>query len=278
MNISIAKDNIITMDGGMLDPDVTFDCGQSFRWDRRDDGAWCGVAYGHLLTVKKDGARLLLDGSDEKTFELIFRQYFDLDRDYAQVRERLSGDPVLAAAIEFAPGIRVLRQEPWEALCSFIISQNNNIPRIKGIVSRLCENFGDEICGQYAFPPADRLAGLSVQDLSPLRSGFRASYILDAARRVAGGEIDFEALPDMPLDDARKALMKIKGVGPKVADCALLFGCGRLDAFPIDVWIKRILARFYPDGFPQEYMDFGGIAQQFLFHYVRCCPDILGFK
>jgi N-glycosylase/DNA lyase len=274
MNNGILSEKIIAMDVDAFDPDVTFDCGQCFRWNRRGDGAWSGVAYGHPLTVKKDGGRLLLEGADEKSFELIFRRYFDLDRDYDEVRERLSHDPTLAAAIGFAPGIRILRQEPWEALCSFIISQNNNIPRIKGIVSRLCENFGDEIApGEYAFPPAGRLAGLSAEELSPLRSGFRAKYILDAARRVSGGEIDFEALCEMPLDAARKMLMAIKGVGPKVADCALLFGCGRLDAFPVDVWIKRVLARFYPDGFPQEYMNYGGIAQQFLFHYARCCQN-----
>ena len=275
MNNTLIQDNIIVMDGDAFDPDVTFDCGQCFRWDKRDDGAWCGIAFGHPLTVRNDSSHLLLEGADEKTFEHVFRGYFDLGRDYQAVCELLSDDPILASAIEFAPGIRILRQEPWEALCSFIISQNNNIPRIKGIVSRLCENFGDEICsGQYAFPPAERIARLSEHELSPLRSGFRAAYILDAARRVTGGEIDFEAASLLPLDDARKMLMKIKGVGPKVADCALLFGCGRLDAFPIDVWIKRVLARFYPDGFPQEYRNYGGIAQQFLFHYARSCPEI----
>jgi N-glycosylase/DNA lyase len=280
MNNSVFQGNIIVMDEGAFDPDVTFDCGQCFRWDKREDGAWSGVAFGHLLTVRKDGSHLLLEGADERAFEGVFRRYFDLDRDYSKVREWLSGDPVLAEAIRVAPGIRILRQEPWEALCSFIISQNNNIPRIKGIVARLCENFGDEIedsqtpQSRFAFPPAERIANLSEHELSPLRSGFRAKYILDAARRVADGEIDFEAILDMPLDDARKMLMKIKGVGPKVADCALLFGCGRLDAFPIDVWIKRVLTRFYPDGFPQEYMNYGGIAQQFLFHYARCCPNI----
>jgi N-glycosylase/DNA lyase len=141
-------------------------------------------------------------------------------------------------------------------------------------VSRLCLTFGDKITeGLFAFPSAERIAGLSLDDLAPLRAGFRAGYILDAAQKVALGQIDFEELFEMPLDDARKQLQIIRGVGPKVADCALLFGCGRLDSFPIDVWIKRVLAKFYPDGFPQEYMIYGGIAQQFLFHYARCCPE-----
>lgn len=273
--INVIDKNIIELDSGVFDPDVTFDCGQCFRWNRQEDGSWHGVAYGYALTVRRDGGKLIIEGTDEKAFDGIFRRYFDLDRDYDEIRSRLCADSVLAAAIEFAPGIRVLRQEPWETLCSFIISQNNNIPRIKGIVSRLCENFGDKIAdGEYAFPPAERLAGLSEEDLAPLRSGFRAKYILDAARRVADGEIDFDALSSLPLERARKMLMTIKGVGPKVADCALLFGCGRLDAFPVDVWIKRVLARFYPDGFPKEFMDYGGIAQQFLFHYARCCESV----
>lgn len=273
--INVIDKNIIELDSGVFDPDVTFDCGQCFRWNRQEDGSWHGVAYGYALTVRRDGGKLIIEGTDEKAFDGIFRRYFDLDRDYDEIRSRLCADPVLAAAIEFAPGIRVLRQEPWETLCSFIISQNNNIPRIKGIVSRLCENFGDKIAdGEYAFPPAERLAGLSEEDLAPLRSGFRAKYILDAARRVADGEIDFDALSSLPLERARKMLMTIKGVGPKVADCALLFGCGRLDAFPVDVWIKRVLARFYPDGFPKEFIDYGGIAQQFLFHYARCCESV----
>lgn len=271
---TLIKENIIELDAGLFDPDVTFDCGQSFRWERQQDGSWSGIAYGRFLTVQRQGGSLFLVGANDDDYEQIWKPYFDLDRNYSNIKKILSGDSVLEAALEFAPGIRVLRQEPWEALCSFIISQNNNIPRIKGIVSRLCETFGDKIGdGLYSFPPVEKIAGLSQVDLAPLRSGFRAGYILDAAQKVAAGQIDFEALSEMPLEDARKRLQIIKGVGPKVADCALLFGCGRLDSFPVDVWIKRVLAKFYPNGFPQEYMRYGGIAQQFLFHYARRCPD-----
>ncbi|HEX2938672.1 MAG TPA: DNA glycosylase [Ruminiclostridium sp.] len=267
MNI---KANKIETDTGIFDPDVTFDCGQCFRWEKSEDGTWNGIVNGRVLTVEKSNGKLMISGGDE----LMIRQYFDLDRDYNKVIEALSGDPVLDSAIKFAPGIRILRQKPWEALCSFIISQNNNIPRIKGIISRLCENFGEKIGeNAYSFPAASKIAVLSALDLAPLRSGFRAAYIIDAAKLVSSGEIDFTALSYIPLNDARKTLMRIKGVGPKVADCALLFGCGRLDAFPIDVWVKRVLARFYPEGFPQVYMQYGGIAQQFLFHYARCCPE-----
>lgn len=268
----ISTEKVIKIDAGFFDPDVTFDCGQCFRWEKQKDGSWGGIALGHKLIVKRDGTNIYILGGGDLTSDLY--QYFDLNRDYSEVIRILSDDPVLKAAIKFAPGIRILRQEPWETLCSFIISQNNNIPRIKGIVSRLCQNFGDMIDGDaYSFPEPERLCRLSPDDLAPLRSGFRAGYIIDAAKKVANGEIDFDSLAYIPLDDARKILMKIKGVGPKVADCTLLFGCGRLDAFPVDVWVRRVLAKFYPDGFPQKYLKYGGIAQQFLFHYARCCPD-----
>lgn len=274
MNNLILEKNVTVIDAGFFDPDVTFDCGQCFRWEKQNDGSWSGIAFGKLLNVRKHGGEIILEGANGSDYENMWKKYFDLERDYADIKQSLSGDSVLEQAIKFAPGIRILRQEPWEALCSFIISQNNNIPRIKGIVSRLCENFGSKIAdGMYSFPSAERLADLSEKDLAPLRSGFRAKYILVAARKVASGEVNLEALSYIPLDEARKTLRTIKGVGPKVADCTLLFGCGRLDSFPIDVWIKRVLAKFYPDGFPEKYMVYGGIAQQFLFHYARCCPE-----
>lgn len=274
MNNVICNESIIETDGLIFDPDVTFDCGQCFRWDKNEEGSWSGIVGSKLLTVKKENNKLTIIGANEKYYNKFLQPYFDLDRDYPEILETLKSDPILRDAIDFAPGIRILHQNPWETLCSFIISQNNNIPRIKGIIKRLCETFGEPIDGGCTFPSARRLAGLTVTDLAPLRSGFRAKYILDAAQKVAGNEVDLELLSVIPLDDARNELMKIKGVGPKVADCALLFGCGRLDAFPIDVWIKRVLARFYPDGFPENLKEYGGIAQQFLFHYARNCESI----
>jgi len=255
-----------------FDLDTIFGCGQCFRWAREADGSYSGVAFSKSLNVRQQGDVLIVKGADGEEFERIWRGYFDLGRDYARIKAELSADPVLRAAIGYAPGIRILRQEPWEALCSFIISQNNNIPRITGIIARLCENFGEKLEGGYSFPKPGVLCGLDETDLAPLRSGFRAKYILDAAEKVASGEVELGRLQGLPLEDARAELMKIKGVGPKVADCTLLFGCGRLECFPADVWIKRVLASFYPAGFPQEYLVFGGIAQQYLFHYARCCP------
>ena len=257
-----------------LDLDATFGCGQCFRWDRQPDGSWRGVACGRALHVRRQGGALVLEGGGPSGDELVWRRYFDADRDYGAIRKRLSADPVLRRAMGYAPGIRILRQDAWEALCSFIISQNNNIPRIRGIVGRLCGTFGEPVGeGDFSFPPAQRLCGLDEADLAPLRCGFRAGYILDAARRVASGEVDLKALETLPIGRARQELQRIKGVGPKVAECTLLFGCGRLECFPLDVWMKRVCGCFYPQGFPERFARYGGIAQQYLFHYARCCPE-----
>lgn len=261
-----------------LDLAQTLDCGQAFRWRQLDDGRWQGVAGGRILTLGQasgsQGVTLTFYHTAPADFEAFWRRYFDLDRDYPAILAAIRTDPVLAEAADVAGGIRLLRQEPWEALCSFIISQNNNIPRIKGIIHRLCAAFGDPLEGPegvrlYAFPPPERLAGLSVSDLADLRAGFRAKYILDAAQKAAEGQIDLAALSEMPLEAARDSLMQIKGVGPKVADCALLFGAGRIEAFPADVWIKRAMVSLLGGRLPDCAKPYAGIVQQYIFHYAR---------
>lgn len=262
-----------------LDLTQTLDCGQAFRWSPLPDGRWTGIAGGRSLTLREEkeaggtvALTLFHTSSDE--YESFWRPYFDLDRNYAEIVAAVSGHPVLAQAAAAAGGIRILRQDAWEALCSFIISQNNNIPRIKGIIQRLCAAFGDplEPAGAeplYAFPSPQRLAGLELQDLSCLRAGFRAKYILDAARKVAGGEVDLDVLALLPMEEARASLMRIKGVGPKVADCALLFGAGRIEAFPADVWIKRAMRVLFDGRLPDCAAPYAGIVQQYIFHYAR---------
>jgi N-glycosylase/DNA lyase len=257
-----------------FDIDLVLDCGQSFRWEKTAPYTWRGIAFARRLEVVQHGDNLIFNGTNEKDFYELWVPYFDLGRDYSAVKHFLSQDETLEKAIEFSPGLRLIKQQPWEALCSFIVSQNNNIPRIKGIISRMCESFGEKIGGdEFAFPTPQRLAQCSEQDLAPLRSGFRSGYILDAAKKVASGEVDLDAVGIMPLDKARATLMTIFGVGPKVAECALLYGCGRVECFPIDVWIKRVLVCLYPQGFPQQFAEIAGIAQQYLFHYARCCPS-----
>ena len=258
-----------------LDLAQTLDCGQSFRWTENPDGSFSGVAYGKSVTARLENGVLSIDGAEEADREL-WSEYFDLSLDYGAVREELSQlHPVLKEAAEYAAGIRILRQEPYEALCTFIISQNNNIKRIKGIVQRLCESFGERLAdGSFAFPSAESMAALSVEDFAPLRAGFRAKYLADAAQKVNSGEVDLKICFSLPYEEARAELMKIKGVGQKVADCTLLFGMHRIEAFPLDVWMKRAMKTCFPGMAPEDFGAYAGIAQQYIFHYSRMHPEI----
>ncbi len=251
----------------------TLECGQCFRWNRQPDGSYTGVASSRILNISPETCNNALR-------DPFWKHYFDFDLDYDGIRADLAeSDPVLAQAAEFAPGMRILNQDPWEALCSFIISQNNNIPRIKGIVARLCDAFGEEIgTGEHTFPAPERLAVLCEDDLAVVRCGFRARYLLDAARKVASGEIDLEQVRKLPLDEAREKLTGIVGVGPKVADCALLYGLHRLDAFPMDVWMKRAMQTLFPGKTPESFGPYAGIAQQYIFHYSRMNPELFSQK
>ena len=157
----------------------TLDCGQAFRWEKGEDGKWHGVVKAKPLTVCETDEGVVFENTSPEDFEKIWREYFDFDTDYSSIRNSFSDDFYLSRAMDFCGGIRLLKQEPWEALCSFIISQNNNIPRIKGIISRLCSAFGDDLGGgDFSFPPAERLAAMEPEELSPLRAGFRAKYIV----------------------------------------------------------------------------------------------------
>lgn len=266
---------------GCLDLAQTLDCGQAFRWRTvlLPDGqeAWRGMAFDHALTVWQEDDTFCFDCTEEE-FNTVWYSYFDFETNYAALREHLSElHPVLKDAADYAPGIRILRQDPWEALCSFIISQNNNITSIKKIVERLCTLSGESIiCGEdtlYAFPTPEQLAACSLEDLVPLRAGFRAKYLLDAARRVSTGELDLDALRTAPISDAREKLMTIHGVGPKVAECTLLYGLHRTCSFPMDVWMKRAM-QLLPGISPEDLGESAGIAQQYIFHYARMHPEL----
>lgn len=258
---------VITSD---IDIAKTLDCGQAFRFSE-SDGVWRGVAMGRALSLTQEGNKITLFDVKEEEFNSLWRRYFDLDRDYEMIKSSVSSNEILKKATDFSDGIHILRQEPWEAVCSFIISANNNIPRIKGIISRLCENFGFKIAdGLFTFPSAERIAALTLDDLAVIKSGFRAKYILDAAQKFSRNEIDVDALYTLPIDEARNKLMTIKGIGPKVADCALLFGWGRVECFPVDVWIRRAMNHFFGEnGLPSEAVEYAGIVQQYLFYWAR---------
>ncbi len=267
--IKFDKDKIYLKNAANFNLAQTLDCGQAFRWRQNENGVWSGIVADKCIELYEDNGDIIITGSTENDFKSLWKNYFDLDRDYENIIRAVSADKKVKAAAEFSSGIRILNQDPWEALCSFIISQNNNIPRIKGIIERLCENFGQKIVDRYTFPSAEVLAPLSPDDLAPIRSGFRAKYIIDAATKVASGEILLENLKTTDFNTAREKLMTIKGVGPKVADCVLLFGLGHIEAFPQDVWIKRAMAQMFEGELPQCAVPYAGIVQQYIFYYIR---------
>ena len=265
----VAGNDYILKGARHFDLAATLDCGQAFRWEQVGEDAFRGIALGRVLEIQRRGEDVVLYGVSEEEFHVRWKRYFDLDREYGKLKELFCRDPVLRQAVEYAPGIRVLRQDGWEALCSFIMSQNNNIVRNKGMIDRLCRLAGEPIRGGYAFPTPQRLAAMTVEDLAPARCGFRAKYILDAARAVCEERVSLDQAAKLPLPQAREMLMRIYGVGPKVADCALLYGLGRVECVPMDVWMKRGMERWFPKGLPEWAKDTAGIAQQYLFHYAR---------
>ena len=257
----------------------TFDCGQCFRFETVRGGVQ-GVAFGKLLRIEQDGGEITLIGVSEADFYGVFERYLGLCEDYGAIRADIGarmgayGD-VIYKAMECASGIRILHQEPWEAVASFIISQNNNIPRIKKIIENMCAGLGEAFTGfdgetYYSFPTAEAVLAAGEAGLAPFKMGFRARYLIDAARKYLSGEVDFAEVEKANAEDAQKTLMTICGVGPKVASCALLFGFHKLEFFPVDVWIKRVLAKYYSDGIDISALGaYAGVAQQYLFYYER---------
>ena len=269
MDFIFKNNNVYITETPLFNLEKTFTCGQCFRFDKTADGKWFGIVRDKEITLWQDEEKTVIENINKKEFEEFWFDYFDFGRDYDRINSIFSQNKVLNTALNYGKGIRILRQEPWEALCSFIISQNNNIPRIKGIIDRLCTLFGKKLINGYSFPSAEVIAKLSVEDLAPLRSGFRAKYILDAAKKVSSREINLEAVAKKNSESAREELTKIYGVGTKVADCTLLFGMGHIDVCPKDVWIKRALSVLFDGDFPECAKGYAGIAQQYIFYYAR---------
>ena len=258
--------------GGISLPE-TLDCGQCFRWVKQPDGGWKGVVRGVCRTVYEEPDGIFILGADEAEIRQIWLDYFDLSRDYSGLRDAFSVCPLLREACAFAPGIHVLRQEPWEALITFLVSQNNNIPRIRGILEGLCAAYGEELPeGGRAFPKAEILAGLEPETFRKMGCGYRAAYLSSAAREVARGELNLEELRSVSVCGARDRLLQVFGVGPKVADCILLYGLGKTECCPEDVWMKRVLAALGGE-LPGCAVNEAGIAQQYLFYYARNFPQ-----
>ncbi len=247
--------------------------GQCFRMDPFEDH-WLLIARGKALDIYAEPEGAFFDCSSEE-YRQIWKEYFDMDADYQAFRAAVDPeDGFLTRAAEAGRGIRILRQEPWEALISFIISQRKNIPAIKKSVSVLCSSFGEQIDerkGQpfYAFPTAESLAAASSEQLAACSLGYRAPYISSTARAVAEGRFDLKQAAELDDETLSEKLRELPGVGPKVANCVSLFGYHRIDAFPVDVWIARMIDEQYGGCFPfDRYKGFGGVIQQYIFYYA----------
>lgn len=252
MEISCKNGNVLLTDTDSFELSHIFDCGQCFRWNRNPDGSFSGVAMDRALKISKHDGKVIFHNTSIDDFNNIWREYFDFKTSYSEIKKELSSDKILKEAIGYGDGIRILKQDLWECVVSFIISASNNIPRIKKIVENLCCNFGEKISymGEifYTFPTPEKINSLTLEDLSVIKAGFRDKYILDAAEKFVSGEISYDKLLNMSAVDAKKMLMTIKGVGNKVADCIVLFGLSKCESFPVDVWIKRIMEYCYFDG------------------------------
>jgi N-glycosylase/DNA lyase len=257
------------------------ECGQCFRFFKAGELDYLIVAHGKIVNIVQIGDLLTFSPMTVADFEKIWINYFDLDTNYGEIKERLcQNDRIMQDAVSFADGIRILNQEPLECLISFIISQNKQITHIKQIVNALSAEYGENLGEHSAFPKLEHLIPCTIEDYARLKSGFRAKYIYDAVSKISSNDIIMEDLSQMTTEKLKEKLMTINGVGPKVADCVMLFSFRRREVFPVDVWVKRVMSQLYFDGadvpvkeihsFAKEkFGDYAGFAQQYLFHYVR---------
>lgn len=285
MKINFDGDLCLIRELDEFDPRDIFTCGQAFRWYEEADGSFTFIAHGKVANVKKVGGEIFLRGVDRTSFDEIFYNYFDLSRDYKLVMEELARDEIMKNATEYGKGIRILNQDKFETIISFIISANNQIPRIKNAIEKISEMYGDFL-GQdenrkyYSFPSAEKLSQAKPEDLREFaRVGFRDVRIVETANLIKNGYVNLDEIDKMDLEDARCALQVLPGVGPKVADCILLFAFDRKESFPVDVWIKRVMEELYlKEVTPKSKIAmrgrevFGknaGFANQYLFYYGR---------
>lgn len=249
--------------------------GQCFRINNIEDNIYGLVHNGEYLEVTQKEKNVIELSCDNDKYESIWKQYFDMDTDYSAIINKVDeADEYLVNASKYGSGIRILRQDPWEMIISFIISQRKSIPAIKTSIERLCKMCGNEIKTDrgifYSFPSAEAILTLSEARLDECGMGYRGKYISGVARMLVSGELDIEELDRLNDGELRDRLLSIYGVGVKVANCVMLFGFHRIDSFPEDVWIKRALIKHYPNGFPYEkYPDCAGVMQQYLFFYSR---------
>lgn len=279
MEIGVFNKDIIIKNPSDFSLKHVFDCGQCFRFWETGENEYTGVAGGKAITVKDTGDSLVFYDTSKKDFDEFWHNYFDLNVNYTAIKQSLSGDKCMDSAMAEGYGIRILRQELFETIISFIISQSNNIPRIKKIIESLCTLCGEEIIYRgktyYSFPtPEDILSS----DISSIKAGFRDKYIISAARHIVDNPDFLDDLRKADTTTAKKMLMSMQGIGNKVSDCILLFGLGKTDSFPVDVWMRRIMEQLYferkssveeiTDYAREKFGEFSGYAQQYLFYYA----------
>lgn len=279
----------ILKDAKSFEPNHVFDCGQCFRWEKQKDGSYTGIFNNNVLNVNKIDNDIIFKGICENNIKEVCTEYFDLERNYEDIKLELSKvDDNLKKSIDYGEGIRILNQDLWETIISFIISANNNIPRIKGIINRLSEKFGSKIEWNgdtyYTFPTVQQLARASVQDLRSLGLGFRDVRVYETTKMILNKEVDLDKMYEEDTSKVKESLLTLSGVGPKVADCILLFSkLKRFDVFPIDVWVRRVMNELYIKNedetkvskkeienlAKEKYGNLEGIAQQYLFYWKR---------
>lgn len=280
-----------------FEPKHIFECGQCFRWNKQEDGSYIGVIKDGVLKIIKDKNNIIIKGLCNGNIKDVCEEYFDLNTNYKDIKEYFSKvDENLKKSIEYGSGIRILKQDAWEATISFIISANNNIPRIKGIIERLSQKYGKKYVWDnkeyYSFPTVEELSNATVEELRELGLGFRDERVFETTKLIQIGKVDLNKLEHMSnTEDVREELLKLPGVGPKVADCIMLFSMKKFDVFPIDVWVKRVMTELYGKQIEnikisnkkthnkenakilefanEKFGKLAGIAQQYLFYWRR---------
>lgn len=284
------EQEFILKNAGSFELKDIFDCGQCFRWNKETDGSYTGVFGNNVLNVSKQGKDVIFKGICEENIEITCKKYFDLDRNYEEIKDKLSKiDEHMKKSIEYGSGIRILNQDLWETIISFIISANNNIPRIKGIIERISKKYGNEIIyngkSYYTFPTVEELSNAKVEDLRGLGLGFRDIRVYETTHMILDKKVDLKELEqEEDFNKVRETLLTLSGVGPKVADCILLFSTlKRWEAFPIDVWVRRVMNELYIQNedetkvnktqiekiAKEKFGNLAGIAQQYLFYWKR---------
>ncbi len=296
-NVKFEDDKVIIEGVKNFNIKQILECGQCFRWDKITDENYIVVAFGRVIEILQNNDEVIIYNSNEEDFNNIWLNYFDLERNYDDIKDVLAKDEILRKSVEFGYGIRILNQDPFEMLISFIISARNSIPSIMKTIKKISERWGDKIEYKgnvyYAFPTPEQLKEATLEEIKETGASFRSKYIIDTISKVNSAieaknngtlneelqQFDLEYIKSLPVDECHKALQNFMGVGAKVADCIMLFSMSKHSAFPVDVWIKRAMIHFYlaPDVSLNKIRVFGrdkfgelaGLAQQYLFYYAR---------